>query len=188
MSALPIEPDEFLGEGPDDYDTEPQTASTIDEADRHLWRLSVLRREAAELERLFDDRIATLAERKAEALAPYESRIAWHERCAEGWMRAHYAETKAKSVRLPAGTLALRRTPDRVEALPDSEPQERFARVVVSWDKNRVKEDTNPGPVAEDYDPPAGFVARVAVDHAGEVVPGVVWLCRIEPSFRAVPS
>ena len=189
MTALPIDPDEWLAGDPDDYEAEPATASTIDEADRHLWRIGVLRREAAELEALFDDRMATLAERKAEALAPYERRIAWHERCAEGWMRAHHAETGTKSKRLPAGTMQLRKAPDRVDALaPPSDDADRFVRVKREWDRNAVKESTNPGPVAEDYEAPEGYVAHQAVDHDGVVIDGVVWLLATAPVFRAVTS
>jgi phage host-nuclease inhibitor protein Gam len=187
VSALPIEPDDYLGEGDDDYEAEPATASTIDEADRHLWRIGVLRREALEIEALFDNRMATLVERKAEALAPYESRIAWHERCAEGWMRAHHAETGTKSKRLPAGTLSLRKAPDKVDAMaPPSEEADRFVRVKREWDRAAVKEATNPGPVAEDYDAPDGYVAHLAVDHDGLVVDGVVWLLATAPAFKAV--
>jgi len=96
-------------------------------------------------------------------------------------MRAHHDETGTKSVRLPSGTVALRKTPDRVDTT--GEPDERFARVKTDWDKHALKEATNPGPVAQGYDAPEGFTAREVVDHNGMVVRGAVWLVRVDPAF-----
>ena len=114
---------------------------------------------------------------------PLLARRAFFERALEGYTRANHEATGAKSVKLPSGTVSLRKTPDRVEVEPGAEPQDRFARVKVEWDRHAVKEWTNPGPRLEDYDAPEGYEACVAVDTDGLVVPGVVWLLRVEPSF-----
>jgi hypothetical protein len=186
MTAVPVDPDEYLAEPEADYETEPATAATLDEADRHLWRIGVLRREAAEVERLFDDRLKTLAERKAEALAPYELRIAWHERCAEGWMRAHHAETGTKSKKLPAGQLKLTKNRSKVDgATPPETAPESLVRVTRAWDKAKAAKLTVPGP--QPIDQTDDYWVHAAIDADGCVVEGLTHLIpKAAQGFTAV--
>jgi hypothetical protein len=193
VTALPVDPDDFERDEFADLDA---TADYFDgdravddlAAEKALRAVRFIDRQLARWEALAKAEHARIDAWLAETCNPLAGRREFFERCLEGYTRANHEATGAKSVKLPSGTLALRRTPDRVEPLPDSKPQERFARVTVAWDKNRVKEATNPGPILEDYDPPEGFIAREAVDTAGERVPGVVWLCRVEPSFSVKVS
>ena len=162
---------------------------TLDDAaaERAMRALCAIDRELARWQQLHDTERQRLDAWLEEVSNPLLGRREFFERCLEGFTRANHERTGAKSVKLPSGTAALRKTPDRVEVVGDAEPPERFARVSVSWDKNRTKEDTNPGPVAEDYEAPEGYVAHVAVDHTGAVVDGVVWLLRTDPVFTVRP-
>lgn len=175
-----------LDEAEFDVDEEPRTLSTIDEADRYGWIRSHVADDMREMEQLYDDRLRQIRERRDEVLGTMQRRLDWLDRSLEGWTRAHYAETGTKSVKLPSVTVSLRKTPDKIEPVdkePPEDAREGFVRVKREWDRNAIKEATNPGPVDEDYDAPEGFVAHVAVDRDGLVVPGVVWLLRTAPSF-----
>ena len=169
-----------------ELDGDPVTASTIDEADRAVWVIARIDRDAAELEAVFDRRIKALQERKADALAAFEKRRAWWEQTAEGWMRAHHTETGAKSVKLPSGTLSLRKLPNRIDGTPGDDAPETLVRVKRSWDAQAVKNFTSPSP--EPIDETDTHYVHAAVTADGEVIAGLTHLVPKAPSFSVKPA
>ena len=174
----------------DDLEYEPEsearTLATIDEADRALRRVSRIDIEAGRIERLFDARIQQMQDRRAEVLAVYENERRWWTRRVELWARAHKNETGSKTIKLPSGTLSFRAGSQSIQPLSkepgESVPAE-FVRVKREWDRTAVKAATMPGPVAEDYDAPEGYEARLAVTADGEVLGDVVRLVPVQDSI-----
>ena len=180
----PFEPSDL---DDDLYVNEPATAATIDEADRAVWVIARIDRDAAELEALYNRRIAELQERKAEALRRFEDKRKWWERTVEGWMRAHNAETGAKSVKLPAGTISLRKLPTKVDGSePSKDAPAHLLRVKRSWDAQAVKNYTSPSP--EPIDETETHYVHAAVTADGEVIAGLTHLIAKQPGFSVKPA
>lgn len=174
----------ILGDIEFDPDAEPIDLGDVDAADRALRRVARIEHDMSRLEKLAAARKAQIDEWLNETVAPLEREREWFARAVEGWARAHLADQKAQTVRLPSGRVALRRTPPRLEAVadPPAEADPTLVRVSRSWDKANVKQRTSVGPELPGYDAPDGFVGHAVVNADGEVVAGVVYLVRSEAS------
>lgn len=169
-----------------DPETEPRTLADIDQADRSLVRMRRIEVEMARTERLFDVRIAQMQERRDEVLGVLRREHEWWSRRVEMWARAHAAETKAKKISLPSGTIQLRQGRQRIEAItkePGQDVPAEFVRTTRAWDKTAITKATAPGPEAEDYPAPEGYVARYAITAEGEIIGDVVRLVPVQDSI-----
>jgi len=186
MSAADSLDDAILDDLADvDLDNEPPTLATIDEADRTVWHIARLERQASQNEELARLRKAQVDAWLEDVNGVLERERAWRERQVEGWMRAHHETTGTKSVRLPAGTLKLTKAQPRVEVTvrePDPDIPDLMVRTKREWDKNAVKQYTQVGPELP-VEVPDGFTVHAAVNVDGEVVNGITYLVRSEPSF-----
>lgn len=161
-----------------------------DSADRSLRRLARVENEM--------DRYETIARQRKQAIDEWlEDRLAglldqrdFLHRCLETYARARHEVTGAKSVKLPSGTVALRQAPPRIDTAgePADDVDARLVRVTRSWDKRAIKDATAIGPQVDGHEVPDGFAAYAAVTSDGEVLPGVVYLVRTEPTFDAKPN
>lgn len=192
MSALPddFDRDEFadLDATADYFDGD----RTVDDAaaEKAMRAVAFIDRQLARWEALAKAEHDRIDAWLAENCNPLAGRREFFLRCLEGYTRANHEATGAKSVKLPSGTAQLRQTPPKVEVIGDPIPEVHgdMVRTSLSFDKNRVKERTKPGPVLEDEDAPPGYEARAAVDGNGELVPNVVYYVRTEPSFSVKVS
>lgn len=164
-----------------DCDVEPPTLTTIGEADRHLRAISRLERRLASYEQVARDDMQRVKDWLHERSDVLLRQIEWHASSVEQWMRAHHDETGTKTEKLPHGELRVR--PGKVRVEPFGDPDPRFSRTRVDWDKRAVSDACEPGPELEEFDTPHGFVAHVPVTGDGEVVPGAVLLVPTSPSF-----
>jgi hypothetical protein len=186
MSAAESLDDAILDDLADvDLDNEPPTLATIDEADRTVWHIARLERQATQNEELAKLRKAQVDAWLEDVNGVLERERAWRERQVEGWMRAHHETTGTKSVRLPSGTLALRKPRPRVEVLaePSEDAPAELVRVKRDWDKVAIGKGHNPGPEVDGCDPPEGFVARTAVNADGVPMEDFVLLVPVQASF-----
>lgn len=161
-----------------------------DAADRAMRALGRIDAEMDRWETLARQRKADIDEWLSDRLGGLLDRRDFWLRCLETYARANHEVTGAKSVNLPSGKVALRQTPPRIDTAgePDESVPPALLRVVRAWDKRAVKEATKPGKVLEEYDGPADYVAHAAITDDGEILDGVVWLVRTEPTFDAKPN
>lgn len=177
----------IIGDLADEYepDAEPRTLATIDEADRALWHLRQIETDMVRHERLFDARIKQMQERRAEVLGVMQRQHEWWSRRVEMWARAHAAETNAKTIKLPSGTVSFRTPTPSVLALsaPKDDAPAEFVRVKREWDKQAIKAATLPGPDADDVDAGVGMLAKFAITPDGEVLGDVVYTIPAQPTI-----
>jgi len=161
-----------------------------DSADRSLRRLARIEDEMGRHEIIARQRKQAIDDWLEDRLSGLIAQRDFLHRCLETYARARHEITGAKSVKLPSGTVALRQSPPRIETggEPTDEVDARLVRITRAWDKRAVKESTELGPQLDRHDTPDGFVAHAAVTHEGEVLPGVVYLVRTEPTFDAKPN
>lgn len=175
----------IVGDLADEYDpdVEPRTLADIADADRALWHLRRIEVDMARHERLFDHRIRQLEQRREDVLGVMRRQHEWWSRRVELWARAHASEVGSKTIKLPAGTVSFRTGQHRIETVTkepaDTAPAE-FVRTKREWDKQAIKAATGPGPIADDYPAPEGFVAHYAVTADGEVIGDVVRLVPVQ--------
>lgn len=176
----------ILGDIEFDPDAEPIDLGDIDQADRALRRVARVEHDMTRLEKLAAARKQQIDEWLAQTLGPLERERDWFLRSVEGWARAHLEGQKTQTVKLPSGSVSLRRTPPRLEAVaePPEDIDPLLVRTTRSWDKPNVKERTSVGPELPGYEAPDGFAGHAAVNADGEVVAGVVYLVRSEPSCQ----
>lgn len=177
----------IVGDLADEYDpdTEARTLETIDEADRALWHLRQIETDMVRHERIFDARIKQMQERRAEVLGVMQRQHEWWSRRVEMWARAHAAETKSKTIKLPSGTVSFRQPSPSILPLAqpsDATPTE-FVRVKRDWDKQAIKAATMPGPDADDVDAGDGMLAKFAITADGEIVGDLVYTIPSQPTI-----
>ena len=160
-----------------------------DSADRSLRRLARIELDMSRYETIARRRKQDIDDWLEDRLSGLVGQRDFLMRCLETYARATHEVTGAKSVNLPSGSVALRQAPPRIDAAgePGDDVDARLIRVTRAWDKRAVKDTTAIGPQLEDHDTPEGFVAYAAVTGDGEILPGVVYLVRTEPTFDAKP-
>lgn len=189
--------------GPDRLDTsEPFEAATREEVNRALRRKARLERERDDVVMVAQaelDRIKAFVEDRTSGI---DSAIDWIDRGLEGFMRAYHDETGNLSLRLPYGTISLRK-PGQPRIVADDSVDEGGAghwliehghedlvRETIDLDRDAIKRATKPGQRIDkpEVDVPDGFDAFQAVTADGEIVAGVVYLVKGERSFAAKPN
>jgi hypothetical protein len=186
-------------EPPSDLDesTEPAPLEDADQANRMMRRLRATEREATEVADLAAASIAQVTAWRDERLGVLGRTIAWCHRSLEGWMRATYERTGRQSVKLPAGTVALRKSPTRVE-FPAIESAEAAAEwmtrgdelVTTKWSlaKREASKIVKPGPLLEQQ-PMEDYTAHQGMTEAGEALEGViVFVPKVALGFSAKPA
>ena len=168
-----------------DPEADPVDLGDIDAADRALRRVARIEHDMARLEKLATHRKAQIDEYLANALAPMEREREWFLRSVEGWARAHLSNQKTQTVKLPSGSVSLRKAQPKVEPTvrdPDPDVAPELVRVKREWDRNAVKQATTPGPQIEVDDAPEGYTVHWAVDADGVVVNGITFLVPTQPT------
>jgi hypothetical protein len=179
----------LIGDLDQEVDTWDITVDDV-QADRALRALGAIDRKLARYEAVANaerDRIAAWLE---EVSNPLAGRRQFFERCLETYTRANHELSGDKSMKLPSGTVQLRQSPPRIDTAgePGDDIDPRLVRVTRAWDKAAVKHATKAGGQVEDHDTPEGFTAYAAVTTEGEILPGVIYLVRDEPTFDAKPN
>lgn len=167
-----------------DHDPAP-VLDNVEHADWALRKLSAVHTQMRQVEALAADEVRRIEAWKAGRLETLEKQAAYWTQTLEAWHRAVVERGGAKTQTLPCGTLRLRAGRAKVEALgdPSDSVPERLVRVSRKWDRTAVAKATTPGPVADDFDAPDGFVAHFAVTTDGEVLGDVVLLVPVADSF-----
>lgn len=179
----------------DEHDPTPAVIDGLLQADSFLRRLRRLERDAddvrsvaaAEYERIKaweDDRLA--------GIGRYQE---WLERSLAGFMVAYSATAGTRTVKLPCGEIRLRKGRDKMESQqPDvfadwaAEAHPEWLKVTTEPRIADIKKATKVGSVIEGVTPPDGVRLHNAVDEAGEIVPGVVYLVPINDVVSVVPN
>jgi phage host-nuclease inhibitor protein Gam len=180
--------DRYVTADVEEYDPErpPPTVVDLPDVERRLriirHRTDLLR----QLEEVAADDKARIDAWLEERSAIVRREIEWHQASVENWLRAHHAAGGSKTVSLPSGSVSLRQGQHRIEPLtkaPSELVPADYVRTKVEWDRNAIKANTQPGPVAEGVEAPEGMVAHWAVDANGERIPDVVRLVPVADTF-----
>lgn len=169
-----------------DLEAEPPTLAGIGDADRALRQIARLDRDLARYEALAKHRVEQIQAWLHDRSDIILRRREWWERSAEGWMRAHHAETGIKTEKLPSGTLQIRAAKPRVEALtrePGDDIDANLVRVQRQWDKRQIADACTPGPELDDIEAPDGYTAHAAITPDGAALEGVALLVPVKDSF-----
>jgi hypothetical protein len=179
--------DDDLGfEPPDDY--EPIELVGDVGANRMLRRLRAAEADGARVRELAAEDIAQTTKWRDRRLETISRTIDWARRSLDGWLRATHAAGGPQTVKLPAGTVQLRKSQPRIE-LTDVQVDETAAAawlelarsadltespVVVkrTLAKAVVAKIVEPGPVTGPADP-EGYEPHAAMGPGAEVVEGV---------------
>lgn len=199
--------DEELGhEPPDDDDAEPVELGNPDDANRMMRRLRATEREAREVMEIAATDIAQVVAWRDKRLESLGRTIAWCQRSLEGWIRAVHERTGRQSVKLPAGTVSLRKSQPRLD-LPELTTAEQAAAwealaattivegepvanpVTTKWTlgKRAVAPLVMAGAKIGEPDPD-GYQAHQGVSIDGEELPGVIVHQPTRLSFSAKPA
>ena len=167
----------------------PPVIDDIDTANRALRRLAEVETAMRRVEALAADEVRRAEAWKAERLAVLEHDRQFWASTLEAWHRAIVERGGAKTQKLPHGTVRLRQTPPKVVPLskePGEDAPAEFVRVRREWAKSEVPKRTMPGPEVEvdpEDAPPEGWTVHSAITAEGEVVKGITYWVRSEPSF-----
>lgn len=189
----------FLSHQQSSIDPDDPTPAEIDgllQADNFLRRLRRLERDA--------DDVRTIAAAEYERIKAWEDdRIAGIERYAE-WLErtltafgiAYGKLNNVRTIKLPCGTIRLRKGRDKMEAqhldvfaewARETHPE--WLKVTTEARVADVKSGTTIGPVIEGVTPPEGAKLCSAIDDvSGEVVPGVVYLVPVGDTVSVTPN
>lgn len=164
-------------------------------ADRLLSVLRAIERDEAEINAVYEARLADLdswREDRMHGVTRAKGRIT---HLLEGWARAMHKDTERKTWQLPSGTLTLRGRQPKLAFRDDEEAVainlagrfgEHVRRVTYAVNKNVVKNLLKAGPRA-DEPPEDGYVPHLAVTDDGEYIPGVRVMVPEQDKFRAAP-
>ena len=177
------EPWPFSDDAPPD-DAPPAAVEDAAQANRWLRRLRAIEGEMAEANEVADAEVAMAEAFRAKRLDTLGRAAEWVRRSLEGWMRAQVPERT--TVQLPAGTIGLRKNPDKlvVPAVTSAVAAEALSAHGVTVTHDDVwkvpvadaKKVLRVGPKIEGMEVDAGYDPHVALSPDGEVVPGCVFL------------
>lgn len=183
-------------------DLTPVEIDGLDQANRFLRRLARLERDADEVHELARAEFERIAAWEADRMSGIERTQEWLEGSLEGFLRAYSRATGNKTVKLPCGTLALRKKQPRLveanvvtlaDAVRDEHPD--WLNTTTKAGIASIKGATKPGPQIDDDDerlvrvdvPPDYTAHEAVVESSGEVIPGVVYLVPIVDTANVSP-
>lgn len=193
--------DDDLGfEPPEDYEPIELTGELA--ANRMLRRLRAAERDAASVRQTAADDIAQTTAWRDRRLDSIERTIDWARRSLEGWIRATHAAGGPQTVKLPAGEVKLRKSPNRIEvdalgysdetwaawaALSATAGVESPVLVKRSLSKTIVAKIAEPGPSLGPADDD-GYEPHAAMGPGAEVLEGVTIHVPTRLGFSAKPA
>lgn len=185
-------------------DRVPVEVEGLEHADRLLRRLHRLDGDAATIDATYRERVALLDAWRSDRLSGVNSQRRWLDGSLEAFWRAYAEATGTASTRLPSGTLALRKAPDKTVVVLPVEAVAWLAADRPDWVKRTaeprvadVKRGTKPGPpvsaAAAEHEgwPPApdGYEYRRAVLATSDAwVAGIAYLVALDKTFSAKPA
>ena len=130
------------------------------QADQALGAIGTLEDQMADVNTLADDEIKLIEQYRQSEIARVEKKLSWLVFNLENFARKHSAQTNEKTLRLPHGTLALRKGRDKVEI----ENLEQFLKIAAKYNLLR----TTPEEHVPDLKALSAYLTRT-----GEILPGV---------------
>lgn len=178
----------------DDYDPgdEPPPLDNELDADRLLRRVAAVRADIARIRAHAQADIARTQAWAEQRTASLERQVEWWERSLEGWARGQARDGQPLTVRLPHGTVQVRKALTRVDVdAVDGDELNRLVPGIVTASyrvvKDVAKQALSAGPAIGEADD-EGYVAHVAVTDDGEPVPGVRIMVPTRPAFSCKPT